>query len=63
MTPVTSSALLLRADEQEVILDALLRYVEAEAIDGDLDRARIADRLRVDIRKGGAIRGIREIPS
>lgn len=56
------SALNLRPHEQAVITDALRRYEEAEVRDGDLDKARIADRLRTMLRQGEAIKGIAEIP-
>lgn len=60
---VTDDALQLRAHEQKVILDALREYEEREVREGDVNFARIADRLREDIRKGRALRGIAEIPA
>lgn len=55
-------ALILRSDEQAVILDALRRYEEAEVVSGDIGKARIADYLREHLRRGEAIKGIAEIP-
>lgn len=57
------SALNLRPHEQAVLLDALRRYEEAEVRTGDLDDARIADRLRDHFRRGGSVRAIPEVPA
>lgn len=54
--------LILRSDEQAVLTEALRRFEEAEVRDGDIDAARIADRLRTMIREGGSLTGIQEIP-
>lgn len=59
---VTDDALQLRPHEQVVLTEALRRF-EANEADRDPNAARIADRLREDIRKGRSLRGIAEIPA
>lgn len=59
-----SAPLILRPDEQAVLTEALRRFEQAEVISetGDLDAARIADRLRQTILEGETIQAIAEVP-
>lgn len=59
---MNTQPLILHSREQAVLIAALRRYEANEVMSGDVDRARIAERLIQTIREGEAIQPIAEIP-